>query len=285
MFKKFLCCIMSVTFITLSSIGASAAKIGNVIDYTLYTDIVTTIDGYDIPSFVIGNYTYIVAEDLRSYGFDVEWDNNTRSLYITKIPGKVCKTNYIAPYIDKSLVAKPAHPILETDIKTYLNATLTNSFSINGYTLICFDELSRYGTVSYNNNSRRLNLDLFDTQGTHTAYDKVLMGDLSDYSGVYEDGEGNVINLRYDGMEIDYWCPYRGYLGEYADGFKKHPDGHYSWGIGFEMDGYAFWLYPVGVEVYSYYGHIPTDTSKVRLYAGQDFYPDEQMPSKIYYKK
>ena len=44
------------------------------------TDIGALIDGSPIESYNINDSTYIKAEDLRGYGFDVIWDESERTL-------------------------------------------------------------------------------------------------------------------------------------------------------------------------------------------------------------
>ena len=46
------------------------------------------------------------------------------------------------------------HDILATDIVTYIDNNYVQSFNINGQTIIKFDELGRYGTVSFDNSTR-----------------------------------------------------------------------------------------------------------------------------------
>ena len=284
MIKKFIV-FVSITLVTLfSSVGAQANNIGDVIGHTLYTDIVVTIDGYDIAGFNMDGYTYIVAEDLRNLGFTVVWSESTRELNITKAIDSTMSPRYITPEIPNEYLGQPCHSVLYTDIVAYINGTLVQSYNIGGYTIIPFNELSCFGTVSYNDKARRLTLDLYGSEKTDT-YDKVLAGDLSDYSGVYENAHGYRLDLRYDGTEGVQYDEYeRAYFKGTADTFEKHDDGSYTWGIGFEYDGYAMWLYPVGVEVYTYNNVlIPTDTSVVRLYAGHDYASDNEMPLYIYY--
>lgn len=70
------------TILALSFITASAynLKIGDIIGKVFYTDIVTVIDGKEIPSVNIGGRTAIIVEDLSDYGYDVTWSNETRTL-------------------------------------------------------------------------------------------------------------------------------------------------------------------------------------------------------------
>ena len=45
-----------------------------------------------------------------------------------------------------------------TDIRTYMSGTEVNSFNIDGQTLIHFDLLKKYGTVTWDSKARELRL-------------------------------------------------------------------------------------------------------------------------------
>ncbi len=47
-----------------------------------YTDIVTTLNGVEITSYNIGGQTYIAAESMSGFGYNVSWDGGERTLRI-----------------------------------------------------------------------------------------------------------------------------------------------------------------------------------------------------------
>ena len=51
-----------------------------IIDWVLYTNVRTFINGVEISSFNIKGYTAAVVEDLAEYGFDVVWDGAAATL-------------------------------------------------------------------------------------------------------------------------------------------------------------------------------------------------------------
>lgn len=61
--------------------------------YVTQTDIVCFIDYSPIESYNYKNKTYVVAEDLMNYGFDVVWNNERRELTIDR------KEYSFTPYI------------------------------------------------------------------------------------------------------------------------------------------------------------------------------------------
>ncbi len=60
-----------VMLLTIIPLGASAALAK---EKVLSTDIGCLVNMQPIYSFNVNNETYVVAEDLRSYGFDVVWE-------------------------------------------------------------------------------------------------------------------------------------------------------------------------------------------------------------------
>lgn len=145
---------------TIFSATASAERANS--GYTLYTDIVASINNYNIQSYNIDGYTAVVAEDLRNYGFDVEWRPDERALYITRNTTNNIASTYIAPTIAKSQIGKKALKVLNTDIKTYINGELVTSYNIDGRTIIYFSDLDAYGDVVYDDPSRTLELSVWD---------------------------------------------------------------------------------------------------------------------------
>lgn len=161
--KKIITLCMTLSLLIGATIPAQMANVGDVIGTTRYTDIVASINDYNIASFNFNDYTAVVAEDLANYGFLVNWEPTERALYISRHLGnnKVNST-YIAPAISKSQIGKPAFNVLYSDIKTYINGQLVTSYNINGKTIIYFDDLSIFGDVSYYDSIRRLDLDIRD---------------------------------------------------------------------------------------------------------------------------
>ena len=170
--KKLVSVICIITLIlSLTCINASASKIGDVINYALPTDIVASINGYQIMSYNVDGLTYIVAEDLRHYGINVTYDNATRSLSLEKNTS----VSSIAPHITNAKfweigTNKTRKNILFTDIVTKINGNIVNSYNIDGATIICFNDLSQFGQVSYNNDKREISLEIEGIEHNLIAY-------------------------------------------------------------------------------------------------------------------
>lgn len=160
--RKLLAMLTLVVCSSALAVPVSAYKIGDVIGRALYTDIIASINDYNIASYNINNYTAVVAEDLRNYGFDVIWLDEERALYIDRAATNKVDSTYIAPAVPASLVGKKAQNVLYTDIKTYINGAEVTSYNINGKTIVFFEDLSVFGNIEYTEYNRRLDLGIDD---------------------------------------------------------------------------------------------------------------------------
>ena len=158
----------------------SADVYAGVIGEVLTTDIGTLIDDSPIESYNINDYTYIVAEDLAGYGFDVSWDGDSRTLSINH---NVHKCYSIALdkskiNIKKSEIAQREHfaNVFSTDIVTYLDGERIDACNIDGKTLIQVDYLARYGEFYYDNTKRMVEIRIMKPSfeyGIKTAENRV----------------------------------------------------------------------------------------------------------------
>lgn len=126
------------------------------------TDIVTFIDGSPIESYNYNDNTYIEAENLAHYGFDVAWDAEARRLDISRA------SRSFTPYVDESVneakagreLFVPVYDVYSTDIVTYVNGKPAGGINVGGRTLISNDYMEEYGICSYDNNSRTYSIDI-----------------------------------------------------------------------------------------------------------------------------
>lgn len=127
------------------------------------SDIKAYIDYTPIRSYNIDGYTYVIAEELRNYGFDVIWNNDDRTL-------RIYRKELTAPIYTKELFDLDFDPvsssyiIYPTDIKTYLNGSEVNSFNIGGQTVIQIDELSNYGIFEWHAENREVTVDIYKSE-------------------------------------------------------------------------------------------------------------------------
>ena len=128
------------------------------------TDAVTYIDGFEIPCcyYPDENKTlYVIAENLNSFGFDTHYDSTSSTLYIYDNPSKEIYT--MVPGDDE-----PGTPIYKVNknsglkvvlVKKNVHYPLSKVFSLNGMCAISFEELGKYFSYSWNNNSRKAYLN------------------------------------------------------------------------------------------------------------------------------
>lgn len=125
-----------------------------------YTDIVAYINGVPVRSYNVSGTTVIVAEDLAYHGFDVVYNNDTRTLFVNAIDSVQHERVYalsfdptLLPKVEKVMPMGAAEGgrIYETDIKVYVgnDKNCVTSYNIGGETVIPVDALSMFGTVEW----------------------------------------------------------------------------------------------------------------------------------------
>lgn len=149
-------CVVLVMVILVGMVPTSA--FAKVVNKYLYTDIVATIDGVAIRTYNIDGYTNVVAEDLRNYGFIVNWDPLRRRLDISRNPYPTITSTYKAEYVPPYKVGQKAGDVLATDINTYVEGKYIKSYNINGLTCVNIEDVAKilYCENVYNNAERRL---------------------------------------------------------------------------------------------------------------------------------
>lgn len=79
----FVYCLPNSNDSTPPTVSRADIPIGTVLGHYYVTDIVTYLDGDPITAYNIGGRTYILAEEMRSFGYEVLWDPAQRHLSIT----------------------------------------------------------------------------------------------------------------------------------------------------------------------------------------------------------
>ena len=151
---------------------------------TSKTDIKAYMDYTPIKSYNIDSSTYIIAEELEDYGFDVSWDGIARTLKLTR--KKLATPIYTKEYHD-SVYSDSEFMIYDTDIKTYLNSREIKSYNIGGRTIVLIDEFADCGDVLWDGQAREISLLIYE----------------SEIEGLFESAEEKVViseeNLTYEG--------------------------------------------------------------------------------------
>ena len=153
--KKFLAVVLTFVMLFSSMVMVSQARVGDVIGSALHTDIVVYINNFAIPSYAVNGQSVVVAEDLRNFGFDVVWNDHTRSLTLSR------NANYnVNPmHVDKSHNTGAYYTsILSTDITVWAGNRRLTSYAMNGYTMIPAEELTMFGSVTWVSEERALKI-------------------------------------------------------------------------------------------------------------------------------
>lgn len=84
------CMVMLVTFMVIfvSNCFSVYAYTPSINGKVMSIDIIAYINNTPLKSYNVQDKTFVIAEDLKRYGFDVTWNEKDRSLTVTRIPGK-----------------------------------------------------------------------------------------------------------------------------------------------------------------------------------------------------
>ena len=218
MYKNKFCVILLALIIT-SQVSASA-RVGAVVGKALHTDIVVYVNNYAIPSYAVNGQSVIVAEDLRNFGFDVEWFKDERKLQIKRNSSLEPQKMFFSK--EQPTGTKFADIFL-TDIKVYAEGTLIKSYAMNGYTMIPIEELNMLGHISWNANQRALHLIVPGLNGLVDPQPIKITG-LTQY---YENGipaciYGEKTDQGYTYEFSNEGCPYYVYSGNGYEIFDSY---------------------------------------------------------------
>ncbi len=157
--KKIILSLVVSILIMAVNVVTTSADIGDIEGYTTYTDIKAYINHFAIESYNVNGVTVVGAEDLRNFGFNVDWNPDERALYITRNYDSNDINQYEIPIMTApNVVGKPAFPILSTDIKTLVNGVEARSYNVDGKTVVDFESLSAFGPVNWDGNYRTIKL-------------------------------------------------------------------------------------------------------------------------------
>lgn len=211
------------------SVGIAAYAQDDIIGAAYATDIGAIIDGSPIASYNINGSTYVIAEELRSYGFDVTWDGDAFTLTIEKndgMPLSLLEADGINVRKDNISVGRKMYDVYSTDIVTFINGQSADAAFINGQMLIKLRDLGVYGDVSFDEESRVASLETIkagllkefeeaaDKQTLDLGYGQI-------YEGQVEDGEPNGIGKITSTQKME--TGEYGYEFDYGHGSVRAP--------------------------------------------------------------
>ena len=133
--------------------AAAEPQVGEVVGHTYATDVIAQIDGHTLRSYNIGGTTAVVVEDLKDYGFAVTWDGEDRTLWVERDLGAQVSGDYQPQGLTQPSGAMLGD-IYATDIRTFVQGELVESFALHGETAITLSQLGQAGTLVWNEEGR-----------------------------------------------------------------------------------------------------------------------------------
>ncbi len=126
-------------------------------DTVYHTDTATKINGVEVPTFANKGKSTIIAENLANYGFDINFDANSRILYLEYNKDKAFSPIDTSAYKGKEGLA--AYQIAPTDIKVVIidNETqhlVEEAYNIGGMMCITLDSFHNMYNVTWNQETR-----------------------------------------------------------------------------------------------------------------------------------
>jgi len=156
--KMFLAMLFSFFLLLPTAAWAASLENGDPIGEVLSTNIKAHIDAAWIPSYNINGTTVVMVNDLKSYGFDVEWNERSREVLVTRNPAKPVEPIPPRTGAANEPIGAVLSKVLFTDIAVYLDGRKVVSYNVNGSTAIHFSDLSLYGDVFWEPEKKEIDL-------------------------------------------------------------------------------------------------------------------------------
>ena len=210
--------------ISIAVCAVPAAAGAEVVGTVLSTDIGTVIDGAACKTYNVDGRTFVVAEDLQGYGFDVDWNENERVLSITQnpysyrtlLPQDELKAKWMCT------IGEPIMDIFESDVVVTVADQQIEGYNINGYMVIPVRALEPCAYVEYDDEKRLVTINslkhyLDECYGRGEA----MKSESEDYQE---------INLNNENGQIYYYSMELPDI-EYSNGKVEKQDNHIKWEI------------------------------------------------------
>lgn len=146
------------TAVTAASGQSDSGQQDGVIGSVVTTDIKAYINGAEIPAYNVDGNMIIIGADLRSYGFDVVYDNTDRTSSVSLSTYGGTWDPIIITADDSLEVGTEIMSVYETDITMLVNGTPVTGYNVEGRMAFRFAELAVFGLYYYDNENRSTNL-------------------------------------------------------------------------------------------------------------------------------
>ncbi len=161
MLKRLASALLSIAllFALCAPVAAAPAPSG----YALYSDIVAKINGHALRSYNVHGCIAVVAEDLRGYGFRVDWNAAARTLRIDRAEQLPDVWPDYVPPVNTHRAGEIALVVYPSDIKVYVGDASVESFNVSGQTLVLLRSLAAFGRLDWYASAHVSNLTLGET--------------------------------------------------------------------------------------------------------------------------
>lgn len=138
-------------------------------DNLLATDMRLIIDGYEVPSFYYGGPNpglCFIIEDLKDYGFDIDWDENSKTVTAYRNDGKEITPIPLESYKSYISGSKMYSIVNNSNIKAKIvcngnEYVFNNVYALDGYTAVSADEMaSIVKSCIWNENEKTLDIEI-----------------------------------------------------------------------------------------------------------------------------
>ncbi len=158
--NKSICTLLLSFLLILQIIAPISAKSFGIIGSVLSTDIKAYINGTGIPAYNVDGNMVIIGSDLRNYGFDVVYNNDTRTSAVTYTGTNGTWTPIPVPENAAASIGEKVMDVYDTDITVTVNGVKIQSYNVDGKMAFKFSELKVYGAYQYDNSTRSTSLYL-----------------------------------------------------------------------------------------------------------------------------
>ncbi len=193
-FKKFVGAALALTVI-FPLTSAFSANVGDKIGKVLSTDIVTYIEGVQVPSFNIAGRTAVIVENLNAMGlpFEVWYDDSTRTLSISEGSGGTRDYFHFSDNNSTAPIGTPIMDVLYTDIETFYQGKKLESFNIGGFTCVYATDLANlYGRYTFNESTRSVDIFRNKDEAEGMAFSKEASRKLPADESIIQKGDTTV---------------------------------------------------------------------------------------------
>ncbi len=140
-----------------------------------YTDLRVFMNGAEMPTLVYNGaetHALIVAEDLKDYGFDVSYDENTKTVTAKYNPNKDIAPIPLESYKDKN--GQKAYSIINSPVKVIIDDgaqkhEISDTYNIGGYVCMSADEFGDIYNFEWNANDKAVYVTAEDKAPAPTA--------------------------------------------------------------------------------------------------------------------